>query len=67
MTLEGLMVVTRMRPYKPAETFDDGEWLRPLFASQQAKTQLVPDCETVARIRDQLFRMIAEESISLVA
>jgi hypothetical protein len=67
MTLEGLMVVTRTKPYSPAETFDDGEWLRPLFVSQQEKTQLVPDSETVARIRAQLLRLIEEESIPLVA
>ena len=67
MTLEGLIVVTRTKPYKPAETFDDGEWLRPLFVSQQEKTQLVPDSETVARIRAQLLHLIEEESIPLVA
>ncbi len=61
------MVVTRTKPYKPEETFDDGEWLRPLFVSQQEKTQLVPDSETVARIRAQLLRLIEEESIPLVA
>ena len=61
------MVVTRTKLYKPAETFDDGEWLRPLFVSQREKSQLVPDSETVDRIRAQLLRLIEEESIPLVA
>ena len=35
--------------------------------SPQAKAQLVPDRETVARIREQVFNLIAQESMPLVA
>ena len=61
------MVVSRMKSYKPSEIYDDGEWLRPYLESTQTKAQLLPDNETVARIREQILHMIALESISLVA
>jgi len=63
----GTKVLARRKSYNLKDILDDGEWLRPYFSSMQTKAQLVPDRETVARIREQVFNLIAEESISLVA
>jgi len=63
----GTKVLARRKSYNLKDILDDGQWLRPLFVSPQAKAQLVPDRETVARIREQVFNLIAEESIPLVA
>jgi hypothetical protein len=63
----GTEVLTRRKSYNLNDILDNGEWLRPYFASMQTKAQLVPDRETVARIREQVFNLIAEESIPLVA
>jgi hypothetical protein len=60
-------LVTKMKLHIHTEVYDDGEWLRPFFESAQARTESLPDDETVERIREQLFRLIAQESIPLVA
>jgi len=60
-------VFTRTKSYNLKDIVDDGEWLRPLFVSPKAEAQLVPDSETVARIREKVFHLIAQESMPLVA
>jgi hypothetical protein len=60
-------VLTRRKSYNLKDILDDGEWLRPLFVSPKAEAQLVPDSETVARIREQVLDLIAQESMPLVA
>lgn len=59
--------MTKMKLYIHTEVYDDGEWLRPFFETAQARNQSVPDDQTVERIREQLFRLIAQESMPLVA
>ena len=58
---------TRTRSYNLKDILDNGEWLRPYFVSPKAEAQLVPDSETVARIREQILHLIAQESMPLVA
>lgn len=60
-------MLRRTRSCNLKDILDDGEWLRPLFVSPKAEAQLVPDSETVARIREQVFHLIAQESMPLVA
>jgi hypothetical protein len=63
----GNIVVIRGKSYKPSETLDEGEWLRPLMASVRERVQSLPDSEIVDHIRGQVFYEIARESIPLVA
>jgi len=60
-------VLRRTRSYNLRDILDDGEWLRPVFVTPKAEAQLVPDSETVARIREQVLHLIAQESMPLVA
>ena len=60
-------MLRRTKSYNLKDILDDGEWLRPLFVSPKAEAQLLPDNETVARIREQILHLIAQESMPLVA
>ncbi len=60
-------MLRRTKSYNLKDILDDGEWLRPYFASVQIKAQLVPDNETIARVREQVVQLIAQESMPLVA
>lgn len=60
-------MVAKMNVRRPTGLIDNGEWLRPLVAAAQAKTRILPDDDTVARIRAQLLHILAQESMPLVA
>ena len=60
-------MVMRLKPCKHTVPLDDGKWLRLMIASAPLKVQLQPDDATVARIREQVFEQIAQDSVYLVA
>ena len=60
-------MVMRLKSYRHTVPLDDGKWLRLMIASAPLKVQLQPDDATVARIREQVFEQIAQESTYLVA